>query len=210
MRTTRRHFLEIAAATGAAVMIPWRRAYGFYTSPGAPIKGLNWQGIRKYATTLRGVGPGGIPVALPDGTGAYRASHYSFDINEYTDTLHPSLGPTTLWGYSPSRALGEGAFPKRHLGGIGNHTIEATSGRVPQTLEYREKMWERCYRELMDRTRLRLAQEIVRLGGDYAHVLKEEIAPRHDDRTGEAWMYGRFDYELYRRPEGSPVGASLP
>jgi spore coat protein A len=118
MRTTRRQFLEIAAATGAAAMIPWRRAYGFYTSPGAPIKGQNWPGIAKYATPLRGAGPGGIPVALPDGTGAFGASHYSFDINEYTDTLHPSLGPTTLWGYSPSRALGEGAFPKRHLGGI--------------------------------------------------------------------------------------------
>jgi spore coat protein A len=118
VRTTRRQFLEIAAATGAAAMIPWRRAYGFYTSPGAPIKGQNWPGIAKYATPLRGAGPGGIPVALPDGTGAFGASHYSFNINEYTDTLHPSLGPTTLWGYSPSRALGEGAFPKRHLGGI--------------------------------------------------------------------------------------------
>ncbi len=28
------------------------------------------------------------------------------------------MGPTTLWGYSPSAALGEGAYPKRHLGGI--------------------------------------------------------------------------------------------
>jgi hypothetical protein len=101
-------------------------------------------------------------------------------------------------------------LPPRDAKPIGDHTIEATSGRVPQTLEHRDAMWDRCYRELMDRTRLRLAQEIVRLGGDYAHVLKEEIAPRHDDRTGEAWMYGRFDYELYRRPEGSPVEASLP
>jgi hypothetical protein len=101
-------------------------------------------------------------------------------------------------------------LPPRDAEPIGNHTIEATSGRVPQTLEYREKMWDRCYRELMDRTRLRLAQEILRLGGDYAHVVKEEIAPRHDDRTCEAWMYGRFDYELYRRREGRPIEANLP
>jgi hypothetical protein len=56
--------------------------------------------------------------------------------------------------------------------------------------------------ELMDRARFRLEQEIARLRGDYAHVLTEEIEPRHDDRTGEAWVYGRFDYELYRRKTG--------
>ena len=82
---------------------------------------------------------------------------------------------------------------------IGNHTIEATSGRVPQTLEYREKMWERCYRELMDRTRLRLAQEIVRLGADYAHVLKEEIAPRHDDTDRRRQIYARHPRRKRRR-----------
>jgi hypothetical protein len=81
----------------------------------------------------------------------------------------------------------------------GSHTIEATSGRVPGTLAHRDELWDRSYRELMDRARLRLEQEIVRLGGDYAHVVSEDIEPRHDDSTGEAWMYGRFDYELYRR-----------
>jgi hypothetical protein len=56
-----------------------------------------------------------------------------------------------------------------------------------------------AYRELMARARVRLEQEVARLGGDYAHVSSEHIEPRHDDRTGEAWMYGRFDYELFRR-----------
>jgi hypothetical protein len=81
----------------------------------------------------------------------------------------------------------------------GGHTIEATSRRVPRTLVHRVETWDRCYRELMDRARFRVAQEIVRLGGDYAHVVRQDIEARHDDRTGEAWMYGRFDYELYRR-----------
>ena len=58
--------------------------------------------------------------------------------------------------------------------------------------------WDRCYRQLMERIDGRIEQEIDRLGGDYAHVLGETIKPRHDDSTGEAWMYGRFDYELYR------------
>ncbi len=81
---------------------------------------------------------------------------------------------------------------------IGDHTIEATSDRIPGTLARRDDIWDPCYRQLMDRADRRLEQEIVRLGGDYAHVLGETIEPRHDDGTGEAWIYGRFDYELYR------------
>ncbi len=66
------------------------------------------------------------------------------------------------------------------------------------TFVRRDVAWDRCYRQLMDRIDGRIEQEIDRLGGDYAHVLGETIEPRHDDGTGEAWMYGRFDYELYR------------
>src|SRR5947209_16680943 len=86
------------------------RAYAFYQSGG----------LAKFAQPFRGVGPGGIPVALPDVAAApvTGALHYSLNIGQYTDTLHPALGPTTLWGYSPASALGEGAYPTRHLGGI--------------------------------------------------------------------------------------------
>jgi hypothetical protein len=90
-------------------------------------------------------------------------------------------------------------LPPRDAEPIGDHTMEAMSGRVPGTLRHRDDLWDQCYRELMDRARVRFEQEIVRLGGDYAHVLSEEVEPRHDDNTGEAWMYGRFDYQLYRK-----------
>ena len=82
---------------------------------------------------------------------------------------------------------------------IGGHTIEATSARVPGTIRGRDALWDRCYRDLMDRVGERIEQEVVRLGGGCAHVLSETIEPRHDDAAGEAWMYGRFQYELYRR-----------
>ena len=82
---------------------------------------------------------------------------------------------------------------------LGTHVLEATSGRVPGTLAHRDELWNRCYRELMEHARARLEQEIARLGGDCAHVLHETVEPRHDERTGEAWMYGVFEYELYRR-----------
>ncbi len=82
---------------------------------------------------------------------------------------------------------------------MGEHTIEATSGRVPGTLSHRDDLWHRCYRELMANTEARLAQEIARVGGDYAHVHRESIDVRHDEAAGEAWLHGCFSYLLYRR-----------
>lgn len=82
---------------------------------------------------------------------------------------------------------------------IGEHTIEAVSGRVPGRGAGRDEIWERCYASLMTETHRRLEQEIARLGGDCAHVLHESIDSRHDDVSGEVWLHGRFTYMLYRR-----------
>jgi hypothetical protein len=84
---------------------------------------------------------------------------------------------------------------------MGGHVLEATSARVPGTLEHRDDMWDSCYRDLMTCAKERLGQELARLRGDCAHVVAEHIEPRRDERTGEAWMYGRFEYELYRLPQ---------
>lgn len=86
-----------------------------------------WQSspvLTKFLEELRA--PGKITVALPDGTRTFSGSplvadHYTIDINEFKDQLHPSLPPTTLWGYNPTLALGVGAgaiVPQSHLGGI--------------------------------------------------------------------------------------------
>jgi hypothetical protein len=83
---------------------------------------------------------------------------------------------------------------------IGAHTLEAASSRVPGTLSRRDDLWDRCYQELMANTDARLAQEIARLAGNYAHVYDESIEPRRDQATGEAWLHGRFSYMLYRQP----------
>jgi spore coat protein A len=101
------------AGTAAAIYgaLGTKRAWGFNQSSGLR--------LTLFSQQLRGVGPGGIPVALPDGISPVTgAAHYSFNIGDFHDTLHPNLGPTSLWGYSPSVALGEGGYPKRHLGGI--------------------------------------------------------------------------------------------
>ncbi len=56
MKLTRRTFIRTAALSGAAAMVPWRSLYADYQTPGT---------IPLFGTTLRGVGPGGIPVAAP-------------------------------------------------------------------------------------------------------------------------------------------------
>ena len=83
---------------------------------------------------------------------------------------------------------------------VAEHTVEASSSRVTGRLAHRDELWNRCHAELMKTTEIRLAQEVARLGGDFAHVHDEAIEPRHDDRTGQGWLHGRFDYMLYRRP----------
>ena len=82
---------------------------------------------------------------------------------------------------------------------ISEHVLEASSSRVPGTIAHRDDLWRVCYDDLMRQARLRLEQEIVRLSGNYAHVVDENIETRHDDAKGEAWLRGRFKYVLYRR-----------
>ena len=82
---------------------------------------------------------------------------------------------------------------------IGEHIVEATSGRVPGTLAHRDELWNQCYADLMMQVCARLEQEIARLGGSYAHVFNESVDSKHDNVTGEAWLHGRFTYLLYRQ-----------
>jgi hypothetical protein len=81
---------------------------------------------------------------------------------------------------------------------VSEHTLKACSSRVPGTIADLNALWDRCYEQLMANAERRLIQEIQRLGGRCAHVHDEVIEPRHDAATGEAWLYGRFDYVLYR------------
>jgi len=82
---------------------------------------------------------------------------------------------------------------------MGEHVVEATSARVAGTLVHRDELWNQYYEDLMDRARARLEQEVVRLGGNYAHVFSESVDSRHDDQTGESYLHGCFTYMLYRK-----------
>ena len=91
------------------------------------------------------------------------------------------------------------ALPPLDAEPIGEHTLEASSSRVPGTLSHRDDLWAGCHQELMMNAELRLVQEIARLGGHYAHVYGEAIEPRRDEAASEAWLHGRFSYLLYRQ-----------
>ena len=92
------------------------------------------------------------------------------------------------------------SLPPRDAELIGDHTIEAESTQVSGTLAHRDDLWDECYRDLMATAESRLAQEVARLDGHSAHVHDESITTRRNDATGQAWLHGRFDYMLYRRP----------
>lgn len=127
---SRRDFMKYSAGSvaAAAMLAAARERAAAYAQS---------SGLKKFVQPLRGVGPGGIPVAAPDAFPApvTGALHYTIDINQYQDTLHPSLGPTTLWGYNPAAALGGGVQPQRHLGGI----IVAQKG-TPVQLTFRNNL----------------------------------------------------------------------
>ena len=91
-------------------------------------------------------------------------------------------------------------LPPLHAEAVEEHVLEATSARVPGTILHRDELWGQCYKDLMAETAKRLEQEILRLGGHYAHVLDESIDTRHDGATSESWLHGRFTYMLYREP----------
>ena len=93
---------------------------------------------------------------------------------------------------------------------MAEHTVEANSTHVPGTLAHRDDLWARCYQELMANAGSRIATEMARLGGDYAHVHGESLGAKHDAAAGEAWLHGVFTYMLYRRSakDGSGSKAS--
>ena len=89
-------------------------------------------------------------------------------------------------------------LPPRDAERLGEHVVEASSGRVSSAEARRDELWSRCQADLMAQAHARLEQEVARLGGRYAHVLDESIEPHHDAASGDAWLQGRFTYMLYR------------
>jgi FtsP/CotA-like multicopper oxidase with cupredoxin domain len=105
MRTTRREFLQVSAAAGAAALFSVRRAYAAYAQSPALLKFGPGQRLRYFGID--------IPLATPLASPYSGVDYYEIAMRQYTDVLHPSLGPTTLRGYT--NAANTGA--QKHLEG---------------------------------------------------------------------------------------------
>ena len=106
---SRRQALQTGMAAGALYALPSIRfAYAFAQTP--PI-------IPLFDTDLRGIGTIGVANADPTPAPVTGVLHYTLNIDQFLDDgVAPTLGSTTLRGYSPTRLLaGE---QHRHLGGI--------------------------------------------------------------------------------------------
>jgi hypothetical protein len=110
----------------------------------------------------------------------------------------PNARTGAVTGASSQTIYWHRELPPLDATALGEHTVEATSHRVSDTIAHRDDLWDRAKDDLMEQTRDRLSKEIARLGGRYAHVLDESIDTRHDPAIGEAWLHGRFTYMLYR------------
>lgn len=105
----------MAGAGLAMAKFAERSAYAFYQSSGL--------GLTLFTENLRGSDAVSlatqIGVAASDGVApATGALHYTINIDQFQDTLHSALGPTTLWGYAPNAYYVAGPTTPRHLGGI--------------------------------------------------------------------------------------------
>jgi spore coat protein A, manganese oxidase len=118
---TRRELLKLGGLAGAGLAVPLK-----WLSRPKQVEAFSQSGaLQKFKQALRIVGPD-IPIAEKDTvTQSWwqpGVDHYTIDIGQYEDLLHPDLpNPTRLWGFGQN-----GNF--KHLGGI----IAAPRGKPVQ------------------------------------------------------------------------------
>ena len=101
---SRRTLLKAGALAGAGLAAPWRWLAG--APPAAAFSQSDK--LRKFIQPLRNPVLGGIPLAAADTTRQPwwqpGVTHYTIDIGQFTDQLHPDLpNPTRLWGFGQER-----------------------------------------------------------------------------------------------------------
>ena len=107
----RRQFIARTATLGAGALVLTRRAWPFNQSP---------TGVQKFLATLPGLGPGGANnfgnyiQVLSNQTPNTGTDNYQIVAKQFTQQVHPSIPPTTFWGYADARIPYKGTY----LGGV--------------------------------------------------------------------------------------------
>ncbi len=110
---SRRQFLRLSAVAAASLAIPFE----WLSSPTSALAFSQSDRLKKFIQPMRVVGaPGGVPVMQPDSTNPGwwqpNVTHYTIEVNQYEDQLHPDLpNPTRLRGFGQNGV-------NVHLGGI--------------------------------------------------------------------------------------------
>ncbi len=116
---SRRDFLKLSALAGAGMFVPWRLLHD-----AKPVQAFsNSNNLIKFIQPLRTIG-NEISIATPDPASANPgwwqpgATHYTIDIAQFEDKLHPYLpNPTRLWGFGQGYD-GKTAAWTTHLSGV--------------------------------------------------------------------------------------------
>ncbi len=118
--TTRRQFLQIGAAGGAALFLPWAQA--------PVVSALTGGQLEKFLEPLPLPGAGMV-VATPSGT-----NQYSFSQTPLSRRLHPQLPPTPIWAYDDgSRLAGQaGSFGMVLVAQSGTPLAVSFTNRLPE------------------------------------------------------------------------------
>ncbi len=131
----RRDFLKISGMAGAGLLV-------FKGSEGTAYAFAQSTPLLKFFQPLRGNTVGSlvteIGVAAPDPFVApvTGVTHYTIEVEQFTDFLHPQLtNGTKLWGFRPTNFLAATPAGARHLGGI----IVAQKG-TPIQITFRNKL----------------------------------------------------------------------
>lgn len=108
---TRRTFLQLGAGIGAGIIMPISLKY-------SQVFAATASGVPKDAMLLtKYLDPLPIPAIMKPSGLLNGRPHYMMAMTQFTQQLHQSMAPTTLWGYN-------GSFP--------GNTIEATLGKKIQ------------------------------------------------------------------------------
>lgn len=114
---SRREFLKLGAAAGASLAVPWGKLHlsSSLSDPSVAYAFSQSDHLKKFIQPLRMIGKE-IPIAQPDpknpGWWQPGVTHYSIDVAQFSDQLHPDLPhPTRLWGFGHNQNY-------KHLGGV--------------------------------------------------------------------------------------------
>jgi len=131
---SRRRFLQIGALAAGATMLPmpvrWlgtATSHAFVNSPNL----TKWFDVNGNSLPLRGLGGGKSTNTIQVLSGVNdpafaNTTLYEVTAAEFTDQLHPDLGPTLLWGYRDST---KPATEQTHLSGL-VVAIRGTASRI--------------------------------------------------------------------------------